>query len=424
MKKRLAFVATLGTALIGLAACGGNNGSVVPPKARTLTDVKVGMICLHDNSSTYDKNFLDSINAAVENCGLKEGQLIVKTNVPEDNACKDAADELVEQGCDIIIADSFGHESFMIQAATENPNVEFFHCTGTKAHTQGLDNYHNGFASIYQGRYLAGVTAGLKLQEMKKAKPSTASKVGYVGAFTYAEVISGYTSWYLGVKSIVPDVTMDVRFTGSWYDATGEKEAAKTLIQEGAVLVSQHADSMGAPNACEEAGVPNVSYNGSTYSACPDTFLISSRIDWTSIFEKLIFARANQTKVGADVIGDLLDGSVKLTDVGSAAAPRTTAIINDIKTQLIKGEIDVFDTDTFTVKNAWDADTEGTGIKARGQVDANYHLTSYKADVDDDGTYTGETEVIEDGAFKESKYRSAPYFEVEIDGITLKNRAY
>jgi len=425
MKKlRLSVLATALFAGIALTACSSEGGEAVPAKARTLSDVKVGMICLHDNSSTYDKNFLDSINNAVENCGLADGQLIVKTNIAESDACKTAADELVEQGCDIIIADSFGHENFIKQAAQENPNVEFLHCTGTQAHTSGLANFHNGFASIYEGRYLAGVTAGLKLKEMKEKDPTVASKVGYVGAFTYAEVMSGYTSWYLGVKSIVSDVTMDVRFTGSWYDATGEKEAADTLIKEGAVIVSQHADSMGAPNACEENGVPNVSYNGSTFSKCPETFLISSRIDWTSTFEKLIFARANQETLGYDIVGDLLDGSVKVTDVGTAAAARTTAIINSVKTELIKGTRQVFDCSTFTVKNAWDGDTEGTGFRAGATVDADYHLTSFMADVDFDTADAGDTQVIENGAFAESKYRAAPYFNVEIDGITLKNRAY
>ena len=234
-----------------------------------LDQIKVGFIFLHDENSTYDLNFINAAKAACEALGLTEDQYVLRTNVPEGQECYDAAAELADDGCNIVFADSFGHEDFMIQAAREFPEVQFCHATGTKAHTEGLDNYHNAFASIYEGRYLAGIAAGMKLNEMIGAGKITAdkAKMGYVGAFTYAEVISGYTSFYLGAKSVCPSVTMDVTFTGSWYDETAEKEAANKLIAEGCVLVSQHADSMGAPTACEEAGVPNVSYNGSTLDA-------------------------------------------------------------------------------------------------------------------------------------------------------------
>ncbi|MFR5782797.1 MAG: BMP family ABC transporter substrate-binding protein, partial [Oscillospiraceae bacterium] len=213
----------------------------------------------------------------------------MRTNVPEGQECYDAAAELADDGCNIVFADSFGHEDFMIQAAAV-PRVQFCHATGTKAHTEGLDNYHNAFASIYEGRYLAGIAAGMKLNEMIEAGEITEdqAKMGYVGAYTYAEVISGYTSFYLGAKSVCPSVTMDVTFTGSWYDETAEKEGANNLIAGGCVLISQHADSMGAPTACEVAGVPNVSYNGSTIDACPNTFIVSSRIDWAPYFEYMI----------------------------------------------------------------------------------------------------------------------------------------
>lgn len=413
------------SAVAGLASCGGNSNPAAP-KQRTLTDVKVGMICLHDNSSTYDKNFIDAINAAVENTGIVADNFILKTNIPESDACKTAAEELVDAGCNVIIADSFGHEPYLYQVAEANPDVQFLHCTGTSAHTKEKSNFHNGFASIYEGRYLAGVVAGLKLEDMIKNKPSTAHHVGYVGAFTYAEVISGYTSWYLGVKSIVPDVTMDVRFTGSWYDETAEKEAALALINDGAVLVSQHADSMGAPNACEEKNVPNVSYNGSTYSACPNTFLVSSRIDWTSIFENLIMATANDEadSLPYDLIGSILDGSVKTTDVGSAAVSRSQAILNQTRNAIVAGDIEIFDTSTFTVNNAWNADTTGEGFKSQATIDADGHLLTYKADVDDFGDYVPETQVVSDGAFHESTFRAAPYFDIQIDGITLKNTAF
>ena len=375
---------------------------------------KVGFICLHDENSTYDKNFIDAANAACDNLGV---EAVIKTNIPEGQECYDAAAELVDAGCGIIFADSFGHEDFMIQAAKDFPDVQFCHSTGTKAHTEGLDNYHNAFASIYEGRYLAGVAAGIKINEMIDAGDITAdqAKMGYVGAYTYAEVVSGYTSFYLGAKSVCESVTMEVTFTGSWYDEALEKEAANKLINDGCVLISQHADSMGAPTACENAGVPNVSYNGSTQEACPNTFIVSSRIDWTPYYEYAITAAMNGDAIDTDWTGTLETGSVVLTDVNEdVAAEGTVEALEDIKAKLEAGEIKVFDVAAFTVT----VDKE-KNINVNATVGADGHMTGYQADVDTDADYTPDTEVIKDGAFLESSFRSAPYFDLQIDGIKL-----
>ena len=361
--------------------------------------VKVGFIFLHDENSTYDLNFLNAAKEACEKLGV---EYVIRTNVPEGSECYEAAAELADDGCNIVFADSFGHEDYMIQAAKEFPEVQFCHATGTKAHTEGLDNYHNSFASIYEGRFLAGVAAGMKLNEMIEAGQFTAEEavMGYVGAFTYAEVVSGYTSFYLGAKSVCPSVTMKVTFTGSWYDETAEKEAANKLITEGCKLISQHADSMGAPTACENAGIPNVSYNGSTLDACPNTFIVSSRINWAPYFELIINAVANGEAIPADWTGTISTGSVVLTDVNEqAAAAGTAEKIAEVKAGLEDGSVKVFDITTFT--------KDGAAVE------------SYLADVDTDPAYTGDTEVIVDGAFCESEFRSAPYFDLQIDGIEL-----
>lgn len=375
--------------------------------ANGLDNIKFGMICLHDENSTYDKNFIVAMYEAAEALGLREDQVIIVTGIPESDECYQKACELAEEGCDIIFANSFGHEDYMIKAAKKYPNVLFAHATGTKAHTENLPNYVNAFASIYEGRYMAGVAAGLKLNEMIANGEITAAqaKMGYVGAFTYAEVMSGYTSFYLGAKSVCPTVTMDVTFTGSWYDETAENNAAKSLIAGGCVLISQHADSMGAPNACEEAGVPNVSYNGSTAEACPDTFIVSSRINWAPYYTYLINSVVNGTEVAKDWTGTIATGSVVLTAIGpNAPAAGTQAKLDEVKAGLQNGTINVFATANWTVD---------------GQT-----LTSYLADVDTDAAFTPDTEVIENGVFFESKHRSAPYFDVRIDGINLTNEKY
>ena len=372
--------------------------------AAEAADVKIGFIFLHDENSTYDLNFLNGAKEACEKLGV---EYVIKTNVPEGNECYEAAADLADSGCNIVFADSFGHEDYMIEAAKEFPEVQFCHATGTKAHTEGLTNYHNSFASIYEGRFLAGVAAGLKLNEMIEAGEFTAeeAKMGYVGAFTYAEVVSGYTSFYLGAKSVCPSVTMDVTFTGSWYDETAEKEAANKLIEGGCKLISQHADSMGAPTACENAGVPNVSYNGSTVDACPNTFIVSSRINWAPYFEYIINCVANGEEIATDWTGTIATGSVLLSDVNEkAAAAGTVEKLAEVKAALEDGSLKVFDTATFTV--------EGAAVE------------SYLADVDTDPAYEGDTEVVIDGAFCESTFRSAPYFDLKIDGINLLDTAF
>ena len=424
MKKLLALLLTA-VMLLALVACGGNNGENAGNNAGSnggntasdntgdagaeggetaATDIKVGFIFLHDENSTYDLNFINGAKAACEALGITD--YVLKTNVPEGQECYDAAADLADDGCDIIFADSFGHEDFMIQAAKEFPDVQFCHSTGTKAHTEGLDNYHNAFASIYEGRFLAGIAAGMKLNEMIESGEITEdeAKIGYVGAFTYAEVISGYTSFFLGARSVCPSATMEVTFTGSWYDETAEKEGAQKLINNGCVLISQHADSMGAPTACELAGVPNVSYNGSTISACPNTYIISSRIDWAPYYEYAISAVMNGEAIDADWTGTLSTGSVVLTELNTdVAAEGTQEAIDEATAALEAGTLHVFDTTTFTVG---------------GET-----LTSYMADVDTDADYTPDTEAISDGYFHESEYRSAPYFDLRIDGITLLDEA-
>ena len=409
MKKFLAMLLALVMAL-SLVACGEQkqpDTPDVPDDGQQTATVKVGFITLHDENSTYDLNFINAAKEAIANLGLTDADYILKTNVPEGQECYEAAVDMVDKGCNIIFADSFGHEPYMIQAAQEYPNVQFCHSTGTRAHTEGLANYHNAFASIYEGRYLAGIAAGLKLNEMIDAGKFTADEalVGYVGAFTYAEVVSGYTSFFLGVRSVCPTATMKVTFTGSWYDEALEKEGAQKLIGLGCKLISQHADSLGAPTACENAGVPNVSYNGSTQAAAPNTYIISSRIDWAPYYEYAIKAVMNGTTIDTDWTGTLATGSVVLTDLNTAVAAEGTAeAIAAATEKLEKGELHVFDTATFTVK---------------GEA-----LTSYKADVDTDADYTPDTEVVHDGYFSESEFRSAPYFDLEIDGIERLDVAF
>lgn len=400
MKKILALLLAV-VMVAAFASCGDKTTGDDKDDTKA-ADFKIGLICLHDENSTYDNNFIQALKSVQKELNLTDDQVLIKTNIGEDDSCYTAAAELVDKGCKVIFADSFGHESYILQAAKEFKDVQFCHATGTKAHTEKVANFHNAFADIYQGRYLAGVAAGMKLNQMIEEGKITADKavIGYVGAFNYAEVVSGMTSFYLGARSICPSATMKVTYTNSWFDIALEREAALNLINNGCVLISQHADSEGAPKACEEKGVPNVAYNISTISMGPNTALISSKIDWSPYFKLIIEAVQNGKEIPTDKCGTMAEGYVALTELNEkVAAPGTKEKIEEVKAKLESGELKVYDTKNFTVKGE--------------------ELTTYLADVDDAGDFVPETEAVKDGEFKESTYRSAPYFDIKyIDGIS------
>lgn len=372
------------------------------------TDFKFGLICLHGENSTYDKNFIDAAREACDDLGV---ELVLRTDIPEAAECYNTAVDLVDDGCDLIFADSFGHESYILQAAEEYPDVQFAHATGTTAHTENVANFHNAFASIYEGRYLAGIVAGYELLDRYDTDndgviTDAEAKVGYVGAHPYAEVVSGYTSFFLGVRSVVENATMEVTYTGSWYDYPGEKTAAQTLIDRGCTLISQHADSMGAPEACEAAGIPNVTYNISTAASCPKTYVAGSKINWAPYFKYIIQCAMDGKDIDADWTGDFSTDSVAVLDFGANVSDEAKQAVATAKAAILDGTLEVFDCSTFTV--------------------GGEHLTQYKADVDTDAAFTPDTQVIKTKTvgdktityFAESEYRSAPYFDVRIDGIT------
>ena len=374
-------------------------------------DMKVGLICLHDENMGYDANFIESMKAAVAAAGLDpETQLIIKTNIPESQEAYDAAADLADMGCKYILADSFGHEDYIIQAASEFPEVQFSHATGTKAQSAGLDNYHNAFASIYQGRFAAGYAAGLKLIE-SGAITEDEAKVGYVGAFPYAEVISGYSSTFLGIRYACPSATMTVKFTNSWGDQALEQEAATALIANGCVLMSEHADTVGAPTACEDAGVPNVGYNISFAAVSPNTALVSSKINWTPYMQMAIESVMKGESFPTDIALGMADGAVELTELNeNVAAEGSFDKVLEVLDKLASGELQVFDTSTFTVN----------GMTAEEYVQTEDYLQDTANGGFNAATHQIAAGYVTDGYFHESEFQSAPYFDLPIDGITLE----
>ena len=365
-------------------------------KRSVQTKDKFCLITLHDSSSSYDKNFIDAFKEIGTELGV---DVEIKSDVPEGEECYNAAKEFAESGCKGIFADSFGHEEYILRAAKEYPKIQFAHATGTLAHTEKLDNFHNVFAKIYEARYVTGIAAGMKLNEMIKNNEikESEAKIGYVGAFPYAEVISGFTAFYLGAKSVCNSTTMKVRYTGSWYDEKLEKEAAEKLIDDDKCkIISQHADSQGAPNVCESKGVPNVYYNGEN-TQLTKSYLISQKINYKPFFKIFVEKTQKGTKMDYDYTGSLNDDSVIVYKASSIAASGTQAAVDKAIEDLKSNKTKVFDTSKFTV--------------------GGQKLTSYKADVDTDENFEKDTEAISDGYFHESELRSAPYFDIIIDGI-------
>ena len=417
MKKFLALVLTVVMA-VSLAACGnsGTKETQAPASGDSETaaestaaestgetaekvgegvdvkDLKVGFIFIGDENEGYTAAHYAGAKGMQEALGLSDDQIIIKWNIPEDETCYDAAVDLADQGCNIVFANSFGHESYILQAAAEFPDVQFCHATGYQAAGSGLANMHNYFTSIYESRYVSGVVAGMKLNEMiadGKITEDTA-KVGYVGAYPYAEVISGFTSFFLGVRSQCPSATMEVKYTNSWASFDLEKECAESLIADKCVLISQHADTTGAPTACEAAGVPCVGYNIDMTSVAPNTALTSASMDWGVYYTYAVQCMLDGTAIDTDWCKGFAEGADKITALNDkTVAEGTEEKVKEVEDALIDGSLHVFDTSAFTVDGK--------------------ELDTYKK---------GDTEYISDGYFHESEYGSAPAFDIAIDGIT------
>lgn len=417
MKKFLALLLSL-IVVLNLAACGGSgdNGENEPATDNTGTEessgktVKVGLICIGDeNDQGYTYNFIRGKEAATEALAAKgiNVEWVVKYNINEDSGCADANIELAEEGCELIINNSYGFEPFMLQVVDDYPDIQFIACTNEASWKDGRDNTHNGFANIYEGRYLAGVVAGMKMQEMIDNGEITADQavIGYVGAYSFAEVISGFTAYYLGARSVCPSATMKVSFVGSWSDATAEGNAAAALADAGCIMISQHSDNTTPATTAQSKGVFHTGYNNDMISVAPDASLVSTRIDWSYYFEYAIEAVANGEEFDQDWCHGMDMGAVVLTDLNeSIAAEGTAEKLAEVEAALADGSLQVFDTSTFTI-----------GGEA---------LTSALA-LDTDGDFVPDSEeAVFDGAFHESYFQSAPYFALQIDGIEWLNSAF
>ena len=405
MKKFLAMLLALVMAL-SLVACGENNEPAPDTNTEEENTFKVGVILVGDENEGYTYAHIEGIRKAMTACGLTDDNMVWCYNIPENEECYDKCIECVEQGCNLIITNSYSHQSYTQQAAEENPAVEFVAMTGDTAMKSGLANFHNAFNMTFESRYVSGIVAGMKLKELMDAGLVTDPYIGYVGAYPYAEVVSGYTGFFLGIKSIVPDAHMDVQYTNSWFNQQEEGKAAEALMGRGCVIIGQHADSTGAPaavQAAKDAGkvVYSVGYNVDMLQAAPTAALTSSTNDWSVFYTYLFQAAMAGETIATDWSKGYDAGAVAITELGPEVAEGTAEAVAAAEEAIKNGTLHVFDTDTFTVG--------GEKVTSAFTFDS-------------DGDWVNDTnEGIVDGYYHESEYISAPSFSLRIDGITELN---
>ncbi len=408
MKRILAIVLCLALAL-SLAACEGQEAAGADAKAK-----KVGIILVGDENEGYTYAHILGVREAMEAYDIPEENVVWYYNIPEDETCYDKCIEAVDAGCVAVFTNSYSHQTYTQQAASENPDVQFVALTGDTAKKSGLANFSNAFNLTYESRYVSGIVAGMKVAELAAAGAIPASgytedgkvKIGYVGAYPYAEVVSGYTGFYLGIKAIYPDVEMMVQYTNSWFDLVAEAETAQALMEKGCVIIGQHADSTGAPSAVQAAKdggavVYSVGYNIDMLNVAPTAALTSSTNDW-GVYYKYAFGQVmNGEKIATDWAEGYQTGAVAITELGPEVAEGTKEKVEETIEAIKAGELHVFDINTFTVGGE--------------KVESAFTF-------DSDGDWVNDTnEGIVDGYYHESEYISAPSFGLRIDGITELN---
>ena len=332
---------------------------------RSKDKIIVGFVYDGDESTPFTANFIKAQKAAERELGDRI-QVIVKSNVSSSLGGEQAIEELVKEDCDLIFTSSIGYAEAAKKYAALNPDIQFCEATAPDANTDPVyANYHTFMGEIYQGRYISGVIAGMKLREMLDNGVITPeeAKVGYVAAYPYAEVISGYTAFFLGIRSEVPEALMEVKYTHTWSGYNIEKQCAEELIERGCVIISQHSDTMGPAVACEEKYaqkvVYHVGYNKSMIDVAPTTSLISSRINW----EPYIIG-ACEAVLDNETIEDSVKGHVHGNDIGAGferdwvemlelntliAAKGSRERIDELTRDFAKGKVDVFRGDYFGV---------------------------------------------------------------------------
>lgn len=424
--KRVWRTVLVGLLVLLLGGCASHN-QTPDKKADKISNFKIGVLLIGDETEAYSKAHIDGIKKAAKALKISEENIKWMERVEESEDCFEKTGELVDEGCSLIISDSYRLQDYMEEAAEKFPEVSFVAMAGDYAAISGLNNFYNAYTKVYEARYVSGVVAGMKLAELDAQgkipkegyNESGKVRVGYIGTVSCPEVVSGYTAFYLGICSVFPNAALEVQYTNSWSDDDGEATAADWLLKSGCVMFGQHADSIGIAETIEHA-LENgqtaycVGYNADALGVAPKAALTSVTNDW-SVYYKALFASAlTGTEIPQDWSKGMEDGAVAITKLGPDVAKGTAQKIADVQNEIKEGTLHVFDSSTFTV--------EGRQITPE---DAMVDL-SYKEGEDGSVIYEGPklSALVTDklgSYFEESELRSAPYFNLKIDGIIELN---
>lgn len=303
----------------------------------SFSNVKVGFVHVGDPSDMgYTYNHDLGTQNMMKALGLSENQVLNKFNISEDDNCAAALRELAEDGCNIIFATSHGFEPYVQEVAAEYLDIQFCHANGYMAPT-GEPNTHNYFGRIHEARYLSGIVAGMKAKEIGNPK------LGYVAAFPYAEIVSGFTAFYLGAKSVYPEVTMKIMYTGSWNDPTKEAQNTQALADAGCGVISQHCDSSAPATAAQKAGIFQVGYNSPMIDVAPNASLTSAVWDWSKYLVFAVTCVVNGETIPPDWAGGLSDGVCNISALNEALiADGSKEAVETARTAIMNGTLQVF----------------------------------------------------------------------------------
>lgn len=331
LKKALALTLALTFALTGCAQSGGTTegkpSNEVVATENNEKNVKAGFIFM---GPVADGGWSQSHNegrlAAEAALGI---ETLYKESVPETQEVEKVARDMIDQGCNVIFAASFGYMDYIEKLAKEFPEVTFFHCSGYKT----AENMSNYFGKIEDARYLSGLVAGLQTKT---------NQIGYVAAMPLPEVVRGINAFALGVKAVNPEATVKVSWTNAWYDPAKEKEAGSALIDGGCDVLAQHQNAAGAQQAAEEKGVWSIGYHADMSAVAPNANLTSAVWNWGPYYIEAIQSVMDGTYTAESYWEGIEAGVVDVSPLTANASEEAKEVVDAAKAQMLEGTLKAF----------------------------------------------------------------------------------
>ncbi len=290
--------------------------------------IKVGFVYISPVADAGYSYAQDQGRIAIDKLPYVETSFV--ESVPEGTDSERVVLNFARKGYDVIFGTSFGYMDPMVKVSKKFPKVAFMHCSGFKT-TPNLSNY---FGRMYQARYLTGIVAGM----MTKS-----NIIGYVAAFPIPEVIRGINAFTLGARSVNPKATVRVVWTKTWYDPALEKDAAISLLDMGADIITQHQDSPGPQEAAQERGKYSIGYNSDMTKLAPKSHLTAAIWNWTPLFTQVVEqVRDGKWKGGESLWWGMDKGVVDISPFSSLVPKDVQNKVNAVKAEIVAKKLKVF----------------------------------------------------------------------------------